>query len=265
MSEQQYFASRSKDEYERQRLSLLESVTDPKTIYRLEAIGVRESWNCLEVGAGTGSIAVWLANRVGHTGRVVATDINTRFLQDLSIQNLEVRTHDITKDDLEEDRYDLAHCRALLAHLSDPEKALEQMSRALKRGGWIFVEEPDYGLFEAIDPHYPSASTFNKLMRTGLDAMEKRRAMNPYFGRRVRSLVEKLGFLEVDHDALVHVCRGGETWARMQAMTVQTSAPPMIAAGLFTQEEFDAAMQLFQDPEFYFLGDLGFKAWGKRP
>ena len=39
----------------------------------------------------------------------------------------------------------------------------------------------------------------------------------------------------------------------------------MIAAGLFTQEEFDAAMQLFQDPEFYFLGDLGFKAWGKRP
>jgi len=264
MSEEHYFAFQSKDEYERERLGLLESVTDPKSVYRLEAIGVTQGWNCLEAGAGTGSIAVWLANRVGHTGKVVATDINTRFLQNLSLQNLEVRIHDITKDNLEENYYDLAHCRALLAHLREPERAIERMSRALKRGGWIFIEEPDYGLFEAIDPHYPSAAAFNKLMRTGLDAIQKSGTMNPYFGRRVRSLVEKLGFQDVGHEAIVHVCRGGETWARMQAMTIQTSAPSMIAEGLFTQEEFDVTIRLFQDSEFYFLGDLGFKAWGKR-
>ena len=265
MSQPQYFASGSKDEFERERLGLLESVNDPKTIYRLEALGVKEGWNCLEAGAGTGSIAKWLANRVGPTGKVVATDIDTRFLQDLSIQNLEVRKHDITKDNLEEGQYDLVHCRALLAHLPEPEKALERMTHALKKGGWIFVEEPDYGLFEAIDPNYPSAAICNKLWRIGLDVMQKMGIMNPYFGRRVRSLVENLGFLEVGHEALVHVCRGGETYARMQAMTAQTSAPAMIAAGLFTQEEFEVAFRLSQDSGFYFLGALGFKAWGKRP
>ena len=265
MTEQKYFASGSKEEFERERLGLLDSVLDPQTIHRLEALGVREGWRCLEVGAGTGSIAVWLANRVGHTGKVVATDINTRFLQELSVQNLEVRKHDITKDNLEEGHYDLVYCRGLLVHLPEPEKALERMTHALKKGGWIFVSEPDYGLSEAIDSNYPSAAIFNKLMRIGLDVAQKMGIMNPYFGRRVRCLVENLGFLEVGHEALVHVCRGGETWAHMQAMTVQTSAPAMIAAGLFTKEEFEVAMRLYQDSGFYFLGSVGFKAWGRRP
>ena len=265
MNEQQYFASRSKDKFERERLGLLDSVLDPQAIRRLEALGVKEGWNCLEAGAGAGSIAMWLANRVGHTGKVVATDIDTRFLQDLSIQNLEVRKHDITKDNLEEGQYDLVHCRALLAHLPEPEKALERMTSALKKGGWIFIEEPDYGLSEAIDPSYPSAEVFNKLMRTGLDVMQKMGIMNPYFGRRVRGLTESAGFLEVGHEALVYVCRGGEPWARMQAMTIQTPAPAMIAAGLFTQEEFEVMMRLYQDSRFYFFGSSTFSAWGKCP
>lgn len=265
MTEPKYFASGSKDEFERERLGLLESVLDPQTIRRLEALGVGEGWNCLEVGAGTGSIAKWLANRVGPTGKVVATDTDLRFLQDLAIKNLEVRKHDITKENLEEGHYDLVHCRALLANISEPEKALERMTQALKKGGWIFVEEPDYGLSEAIDPNYPSAAIFNKLIRIGLDVMQKMGIGNPFFGRRVRSLVENLGLLEVDHEALIHVCRGGETWARMQAMTVQTVAPPMITAGLFTQEEYEVAWRLYRDPGFYFFGSSGFSAWGRRP
>ena len=89
--------------------------------------------------------------------------------------------------------------------------------------------------------------------------------MNPYFGRRVRSLVENLGFLEVGHEGVTYVCRGGETCARMQAMTIQTSAPPMITAGLITQEQLEVMMRLYQDSGFYFFGSSGFSAWGKRP
>jgi hypothetical protein len=33
MPERNYFASQSKDEYERERLGLLESVADPKTVH----------------------------------------------------------------------------------------------------------------------------------------------------------------------------------------------------------------------------------------
>ena len=62
---------------ERERLGHLEAVWDPGTIRHLETAGVGEGWQCAEIGAGTGSIAEWLSHRVGATGHVVATDIET--------------------------------------------------------------------------------------------------------------------------------------------------------------------------------------------
>jgi ubiquinone/menaquinone biosynthesis C-methylase UbiE len=40
---------------------------------------VQPGWRCLEVGAGRGSMAVWLAQRVGPSGHVVATDVDVGF------------------------------------------------------------------------------------------------------------------------------------------------------------------------------------------
>ena len=265
MSQEHYLPSKSRDDVERERLGLLETCNDPFTVSRLEALGVKEGWNCLEVGAGRGSIAMWLTSRVGHSGKIVATDVDMRYLQNLSIPNLEVRKHDITKDELEEGQYDLVHCRALLLHLREPEKALERMAKAIRRGGWIFVEESDWGLFGAIDPDHPSAALFNQVHQAGLDLVQRMGIMNPYFGRRVRSLVENLGFTEVGHEGLARVGRGGEPWARMQAMTGELLVPFMINAGLLTQEQFEVLGPSWQDPRFYFLGTVMFRAWGKRP
>ena len=60
---------------EHERLERVAALTDPATIRYLEQIGVGEGWQCAEVGAGSGSIARWLSNRVGHFGRVEAIDI----------------------------------------------------------------------------------------------------------------------------------------------------------------------------------------------
>ena len=75
-------------EEERQRLVLLEEAHDPVTIRQLEAVEVGKGWRCAEVGAGAGSIARWLAERVGATGRVIALDLDTRFLDAASYTNL---------------------------------------------------------------------------------------------------------------------------------------------------------------------------------
>jgi len=64
---------------EDERLSLLEQLFDPTT--RRRRALVRPGWRCLEVGAGRGSIAVWLTEQVGPSGHVVATDLNTEYLQ----------------------------------------------------------------------------------------------------------------------------------------------------------------------------------------
>ena len=61
---------------QRERLQALEAVLDPGTVQQLGDRGVGLEWACLEVGAGAGSIARWLAEQVGPHGRVLATDLN---------------------------------------------------------------------------------------------------------------------------------------------------------------------------------------------
>ena len=75
------------------RLTALAAMFDSGTIRHLEDRGVRPGWHCLEVGGGAGSIAAWLAARVGPTGRVLATDVDPRFLERIDLPNLEVRQH----------------------------------------------------------------------------------------------------------------------------------------------------------------------------
>src|SRR5262245_53459505 len=52
------------DPDEERRLTLLESLVDPGTIQRLSNLDVGPGWRCLEVGAGRGSIAKWLSEKV---------------------------------------------------------------------------------------------------------------------------------------------------------------------------------------------------------
>jgi ubiquinone/menaquinone biosynthesis C-methylase UbiE len=111
-------------EREEERLADLEASWDPGTIGLLEDIGVGPGWRCLEAGAGHGSIARWLARRVGPDGRVVATDIDTRFLEGIDEPSLEVRRHDLVNDALEEESFDLVHTRLLLEHLSERDQAM---------------------------------------------------------------------------------------------------------------------------------------------
>src|SRR5205823_3987556 len=141
---------------ERRRLELLEARYDPLTLRRFDALGASaggagvsramDGWSCLEVGAGAGSVARFLAERVGPAGGVVATDLDPRFLGagDRLPLNVEVRRHDILTDPLEEGAFDLVHCRALLCHLDEPVVALTRMAAALRPGGWLLVEDADY-------------------------------------------------------------------------------------------------------------------------
>ena len=112
MKGNRYFAKESPDAFERERLALLTQHADPITTRRLTDLGARPGWRCLDVGAGDGSVARWLAALVGPEGRVVATDLNPRFLAGHGLPNLEVRRHNILEDELEPAHYDLVHCRA---------------------------------------------------------------------------------------------------------------------------------------------------------
>ena len=80
------------DREQRSRLDAIASVHDVGTRRILDEIGVGIGWRCAEVGAGSGTIAAWLCERVGAPGHVVGTDLNTRWLEALDYPNLAVAT-----------------------------------------------------------------------------------------------------------------------------------------------------------------------------
>jgi SAM-dependent methyltransferase len=90
---------------------------------------------------GAGSIARWLSAAVGATGRVVVTDIDTRFLDELSGPDVTVVRHDITCDPLEREAFDLLHPRAVLEHVPGRTEVVERLVTALRPGGVLVLED----------------------------------------------------------------------------------------------------------------------------
>ncbi|HEY2107129.1 MAG TPA: methyltransferase domain-containing protein [Candidatus Binataceae bacterium] len=260
MSDDDYVLSHTATASERERLDLVAGSADPGTRRRLAELGIRPGWRCLEVGAGHGSIARWMAHQVGAQGRVVATDINPRLLVDIDLPNLEVRQHDIRTDSLEVDTYDLAHSRALLMHLAEPLRAVRSMAAALGIGGWLLVEEPDFSSLRPIDSGHPRAASLNRRKEILERMMARSAVYNPYLGCRLRGLLEEAGLTEIGNEGVAHVARGGELDGRMQSVTFQT----LIQLGHMSQAESVELQKVYNDPTFSYVTPTMFAAWGKR-
>ena len=94
------------------RLRGLEVALDPGSREHLLRLGVQPGVRCLEIGAGGGAIACWLAEQVAPDGLVVATDLETDFLERTAADypTLQVLQHDLTAEDLP-GGFDLVHAR----------------------------------------------------------------------------------------------------------------------------------------------------------
>ena len=124
---------------ELKRLREIDHYMRPTTEARIARLGIAPGWKCLDVGAGAGGVARWMAEKVGNTGSVTATDIAPKIDLDPRLPWLEARKHNILEPGLVDSRYDLVHCRLLLIHVSPVEVALRNMVRALRPGGWLIV------------------------------------------------------------------------------------------------------------------------------
>ena len=80
------------------RFAGLEGLWDESTIRYLSNVGVGAGWRCWEIGAGGGSIARWLAERVAPTGTVLATDLDLTRIPKGSLSNLVFVRHDVVHD-----------------------------------------------------------------------------------------------------------------------------------------------------------------------
>jgi 2-polyprenyl-3-methyl-5-hydroxy-6-metoxy-1,4-benzoquinol methylase len=266
VGEEQSYAFGNVLELQRQRLRLLEALLDAGTIRQLEARGVRPGWRCLEVGAGGGSIATWLSSQVGSEGAVVATDLDTTHLRDLSHPNLEVRVHDVVRDDLADGEFDLVHLRLVLAWLSDRSIALQRLVSALKPEGVLVAEEMDF-VSVAPDPRVDreSAALFARVVDAHNSILAQRHGFDPGYGRRLAGDLEDAGLVEVECEGRASMWYGGQAGGRVWKLTLEQLGDALVESDLVTEADVDAALELCDDPRLRFLSQLVVTAWGRRP
>jgi SAM-dependent methyltransferase len=179
---------------ERIRLAGLETALDPGTRSHMARLGVRPGTRCLEIGAGGGSVAFWLSEQVAPNGTVVATDLETDFLESEASGRpcLEVLRHDIMADALPTG-FDLVHARWLVEWLPDKRLALERMAAALRPGGVVLVEEPDFVTMYQGGESAALRSVFIAAMRH----LEETTSVDCEYGRRALRDLIVVGFLNV--------------------------------------------------------------------
>ena len=267
MEQRPYFADDSPADREEERLLALEALCDGETTRRLDALGVAAGWRCLEVAAGRGSIARWLARRAGPSGRVVATDLNPRFLRGAALPgNIEVREHDVLERDFEPRAYDLVHARALLVHMPDPGRTVARLAAAVRPGGWLLIEEADFSMFRASDAHYPGAGQFDVSVRRLLDAIRGAGIWDGCLGHRTPLFVERLGFERSGYHCAPFMARGGDDpGGKFWSLTFPLSGSALVADGSISQPDLDHVLACLADPAFRFIAGVLFGAWGRRP
>jgi SAM-dependent methyltransferase len=261
-------AASGREVAEDERLSLLEQIFDPGSRRRRKL--VQPGWRCLEVGAGRGSMAVWLAERVGDCGHVVATDIDVAYLEQLAVPNLEVVRHNILEDPLDAldpGSFDVVCSRLMLFWLAGrQEEAIRRMVECLRPGGWLIDEDGDWGTIGPVDASHPLYDGYQAAFQGG--GWWTARGYDPFFGRKLPGLFDRCGLDNVRHDARAEVVRGGSAWARW----MKDSLDVIRASGLATDSAAEAAEERHaaltapcSDPSVWLLTELLHACWGQRP
>jgi SAM-dependent methyltransferase len=245
---------------ERARLNGLTSLYDPGTLAICERIGVASGWRCLDVGAGTGTLAAALAERVAPAGSVVAADIDTRFLEPLAGPRLETVALDVTEQPLPAGEFDLVHARLLLEHLPARGEALANMIRAAKPGGWVLVEDLDWVTALVVDPPSDVHSRVARAIRSVLT----RHGYDAHYGRSLPRRLRCMGLVDVaTHAESVQVDADPVDGVPQWELLADQLAPLLLAHGLVDQDELDGFHEVLHDGHTVCFAPLMVSCWGR--
>jgi hypothetical protein len=207
---------------------------------------------------------------VGAAGKVVATDLDTRFLDALDEPNLEALRHDITTDELPEQHFDLIHSRLVLEHLPERDAALKRIVAALKPGGWVVIEDLDWHAVLATPPRlfcYPATDLPQsvRVWRAALDALQEA-GYDAEYGFRLPGELQALDLEDVGGDLRARIIPGGSPPTAAFRLTLEHLRATLVSSGALTDREIDREIARLDDPTMLLARpSVMVAAWGRRP
>jgi ubiquinone/menaquinone biosynthesis C-methylase UbiE len=212
----------------------------------------------LDVGCGPGTISLDLAAHVAP-GTVTGIDASTDVIAEAESRraktgttNLAFAVGDAYALGFDDASFDVVHAHQVLQHLTDPVRALREMSRVLRPGGILAARDGDYGAF-AWAPTDPLLDRWLELYhqvtaRNGADADA---------GRHLLGWTREAGFVHVVATSSTWTFADPENrawWADLWAERVRLSAfaDQAVAYGLSDAGELAAISDAW-------------RAWSSRP
>lgn len=242
----------------------LETAFDPVSRRHLARTGVGPGWDCWEVGAGSGSMAHWLAGRVGPVGSVLATDIDPTAMRGGLRPNLRVVAHDLVGDPFPVSRFRCIHARLVLGHLTEREDLLARLDSALVPGGWLVVEDLELVLPACSEGATPDQRLVHQV-RSGFAGLLRELRGDSGWARSLPSRLLDLGQVDVGASSHVAESVGGSAASSVEAANLRQVEEQLVGFGVATQNEVDRCVRLLDDPSFRFSLPLMVSARGRSP
>lgn len=236
------------------RLDVLNAVHGKYSQQFLEYVGLHHSMVAMEVGCGTGQMALWLAQQAS-TGKIIALDSSAEQVAvarqkatTAGLRNMDFHAVPIEQFSLRPESVDLIYCRYLLLHLQDPRSALAQFWRWLKPGGVVVCEEPTISTGFCY-PHSEAYAHSRKLLLR----LSQLRGLDFEIGLKLQGILSSLLFVDVDLQFVQPILKD-QYQRQLLSMLVQECADQYINHQLSTKEELQTLIlelnELVADPDF---------------
>ena len=245
------------------RFAALSTIYDRGTVRHLEDLGVGSGWHCLEIGGGSGTIAKWLAERVGSAGYVLATDLDTRFLEPLKGPNLEVCRHNIATDPLPEAAFDLIHTRLVLMHVPERDAALAKIISSLKPGGCLLMEEYDSCSMLPDPVANPNEAVL--AAHLAMQRLLEDNGVDRRYGRLLSGLLRARGLTSLGAEGQLFLWQGGSVGIALMRANLDQLRETMIERKYIGQQEFSRDLAQLDDPDLLMPSSILWSVWGRRP
>lgn len=235
------YVLRSFDRSEISRLGHQHEAWRDDTNMVCEAAGFATGDRLLDLGCGPGFLTFDLAERVGSAGSVLGVDSSEGFIAYLSeeirergLNQVRAELADARELELAAGSLDGAICRWVLMFVSEPERVINTISRALRPGGVFAVME--YAQFRSTSL-WPDGRCFGQLYEK-VHELIATSGGDADIGARVPSLALDAGF---EIEQLIPIWRvggpGSSEWSWIEG--THPNHPNLVEAGLVTSAELD--------------------------
>ncbi|MFG2526887.1 class I SAM-dependent methyltransferase [Streptomyces sp. NPDC048516] len=240
------------------RIDLGALAYDEVSAARLTALGAGPGWNCLDVGAGTGTLARWLLESAGVT-TVLAVDRDTRFLSADGTPGLTTLDADITAPDFDPGRFRLVHARFVLMHLRSWRRMIAKLVSLVAPDG-VLVLSDAVDLTSAIAP----ATGYTTVMRAMWQALRETIGTDISWVPDYPQLLHEEGLLNVAAEIHVPPLVPDSAISRFWADTWGRTRGAMLATGRVDEAQIERAVHELSSPRSAGLSPGMLTAWGWR-